>query len=224
MQYLDEKEARSRICDIGNKMYEKEYVAANDGNISLRISEDEIIVTPTGVSKGGMKENELVKMSLNGQILSAGKPSSEVKMHLKVYNLNSDVQAVLHAHPPLSTAFAVARIPLDKAILAESIINLGVVPVADYALTGTKAVPAAVAPYVREYNAVLLANHGLLTWGESLKQAFFRMETAEQYCKIITYLKSVGDPVPFTESELEELINLREKMGIKTGGRARIDF
>lgn len=224
MNYLTEKEARAKICEIGNKMYAKEYVAANDGNISIKINDNQIIVTPTGVSKGGMSPQSLVKMSLDGEILSAGRPSSEVKMHLKVYNLNPEIRSVLHAHPPLSTAFAVARIPLDKAILAESVINLGVVPVADYALTGTSQVSKSVAPFVKDYNAVLLANHGLLTWGKSLKQAFFRMETAEQYCKIITHLNNIGDPVPFTESELQALMDLRAEMGIKTGGRAKIDF
>ncbi|MTI62100.1 MAG: class II aldolase/adducin family protein [Firmicutes bacterium] len=219
-QYFNEEKIKKDICNIGQKLYDKEFVAANDGNISVKINENQIIVTPTGVSKGGMAIESLVKMDLDGNILSCGTwhPSSEVKMHLQVYNLNPDVKAVVHAHPPLATAFAVARIPLDRPILAEAIVNLGIVPVSEYALTGSEEVPEAVTPFVNDYNAVLLANHGLLTWGQDLTQAFFRMETVEHYCKIIYYLKEIGAPVELNSAQIKELISLREKMGIQSGG------
>lgn len=219
-QYFNEEKIKKDICNIGQKLYDKEFVAANDGNISVKINENQIIVTPTGVSKGGMAIESLVKIDLDGNILSGDtwRPSSEVKMHLKVYNLNPDVKAVVHAHPPLATAFAAARIPLDRPILAEAIVNLGIVPVSEYALTGSKEVPEAVAPFVNDYNAVLLANHGLLTWGQDLTQAFFRMETVEHYCKIIYYLKQIGSPVELDSVQIKELISLREKMGIQSGG------
>jgi L-fuculose-phosphate aldolase len=185
----------------------------------VKINDHQIIVTPTGVSKGGMTPECLVKMNLDGTIVSSkSRPASEVKMHIKVYKLNPDVRAVVHAHPPLSTAFAVGRIPLNKPILSEAVVNLGVVPVAEYALPGTDDVPNSIVPYVKDYNAVLLANHGLLTWGEDLTQAFFRMESTEHYCKIMFYANQIGSPQEFTCGEIGELLDIRKKIGIKSGG------
>lgn len=223
---INEFQIRRDICEIGQKLYIKEFVAANDGNISVKINENEIIVTPTGISKGGMKPEDLVKIDLNGKVLNGdAKPSSEVKMHLKVYQLNSKVNSVVHAHPPLATAFAVARIPLDMPILAEAVVNLGVVPVSEYALPGTDEVPNSIIPFVKDYNAVLLANHGLLTWGTDLTQAFFRMESVEHYCKILYYLKQIGSPKEFNDHQVNELIAIRKKLGIHSGGvpKASID-
>ncbi|MDC7127007.1 MAG: class II aldolase/adducin family protein [Spirochaetales bacterium] len=217
-KYMTEIQARKAICDIGDKMYIKGFVAANDGNISVKISDDTIIVTPTGVSKGGMTPASLVKMKLDGTVLGDNKPSSEVKMHIRVYRLNQTVNSVVHAHPPGSTAFAIARIPMDRPIMSESIVTLGVVPVADYALPGTEEVPNSIEPFINSHNAVLLANHGLLTWGESLTQAWYRMETAEQYSNIMTRLKSIGEPKEFSSSQINDLINIRKNMGIESGG------
>ncbi len=217
--YFNEEQMRKEICSVGQKLYDKEYVVANDGNISVKINAQQIILTPTGVSKGGMTPESLVKMDLDGRVLTKGAhPSSEARMHLQVYRLNPEVKAVVHAHPPLATTFAVARIPLDRPLLAEAIVNLGVVPVANYALTGTEEVPKAITPFVKDYNAVLLANHGLLTWGKDLTQAFFRMESVEHYCKIIYYLKQIGPPVELDSKEVEELIDIRKKLGINAGG------
>lgn len=217
--YISESQIRREICDCGQKMYDKGFVAANDGNISARISDDVIIVTPTGVSKGGMLPASLVKMDFDGNILSGrNKPSSEVKMHIEVYLQSNEIMSVVHAHPPMSTAFAVARRPLDKPILSEAICTLGVVPVADYATPGTEEVPQSISPYVRHYNAVLLANHGLLTWGTDITQAFFRMESVEQYAKIMYYLDKIGEPQELKCDRVEELVAIREKAGIMTGG------
>lgn len=217
--YFNEEQMRKEICSVGQKLYDKEYVVANDGNISVKINAQQIILTPTGVSKGGMTPESLVKMDLDGRVLTKGAhPSSEARTHLQVYRLNPEVKAVVHAHPPLATTFAVARIPLDRPLLAEAIVNLGVVPIANYALTGTEEVPKAITPFVKDYNAVLLANHGLLTWGKDLTQAFFRMESVEHYCKIIYYLKQIGPPVELDSEEVEELIDIRKKLGINAGG------
>jgi L-fuculose-phosphate aldolase len=216
--YMTERQARKAICAIGDKMYNKGFVAANDGNISVKISDDTIIVTPTGVSKGGMSRKSLVKMKLDGTIIGKNKPSSEVKMHIRVYQLNPSVKSVVHAHPPASTAFAIARIPMDRPIMSESILTLGVVPVAEYALPGTNEVPDSIEPFVKSYNAVLLANHGLLTWGDNITQAMYRMESAEQYCNIMIYLKQVGEPVEFSSSQVSDLIDIRKSLGIETGG------
>lgn len=217
--FLSESKIRKEICEVGQKMYDKGFVAANDGNISVRLTDDIIIVTPTGVSKGGMDPDELIKMTLGGEILSGrSKPSSEVKMHIEVYKQSKFIRAVTHAHPPLTTAFAVARQPLDRPIISEAIVTLGVVPVADYATPGTREVPDSIKPYVRNYNAVLLANHGLLTWGDDLMQAFFRMESAEQYAKIMYYLGKISEPQELHCGNVEALVKQREKLGVHTGG------
>lgn len=217
--YVNEYRVRQQICDIGQKLYDKGFVAANDGNISVKISANELIVTPTGVSKGGMKPDDLVKTDLDGNVLGGkGRPSSEVKMHLQVYKIDPNIQAVVHAHPPISTAFAVARQPMEKPILSEAVVNLGVVPVADYAVPGTTDVPNSIKPYVKDYNAVLLANHGLLTWGSDLTEAFFRMESVEHYGKILLYVKQIGRAQEFSCDEIQELLNIRKKIGIETGG------
>jgi len=222
--FVSEIQVRKEICEYGQKLYDKGFVAANDGNISAKISEDIIIVTPTGVSKGGMKPDDLVKMRLSGEILSHGaKPSSEVKMHIEVYNKCHKLKAVVHAHPPMSTAFAVARKPLDRPILSEAIMTLGVVPVAEYAKPGTDEVPQSISGYVLDYNAVLLANHGLLTWGEDLQQAFFRMESAEHYSKILHNLELIGGAKELDCSEVNELVNIRESWGVTTGGAPPCD-
>ncbi|WZL81322.1 class II aldolase/adducin family protein [Vallitaleaceae bacterium 9-2] len=216
--YMNEIKIRNAICDVGQKLYDKEFVAANDGNISVKLDDNTLLVTPTAVSKGGMKPDEIVKMTLDGEILSGGKPSSEVKMHIQVYKTNPEIQAVVHAHPPISTAFAVARVPMETPILAEAVVNLGVVPVADFALPGTKEVPESIKPYVRDYNAVLLANHGLLTWGRDLREAFFRMESVEHYGKILLYVKQIGDPREFNCTEIDALLDIRKKIGVSSGG------
>lgn len=217
--YVSELKIRQEICEVGQKLYDKGFVAANDGNISVRISPNEIIVTPTGVSKGGMKPESLVKMTLDGKIISGkAKPSSEVKMHIQVYKIDSNINAVVHAHPPIATAYAVARVPMQRPILSEAVVNLGVVPVADYALPGTEEVPASIKPFIKDYNAVLLANHGLLTWGNDLTQAFYRHESVEHYGKILLYVDQIGQAQEFNCKEVGQLIDIRKQIGIKSGG------
>lgn len=217
--FYSETKLRKEICDVGQKMYDRGFVAANDGNISVRLTDDIIIVTPTGISKGNMDPDSLIKMTLDGEILSgSSKPSSEVKMHMEVYRQSPDIRAVTHAHPPISTAFAVARQALDRPIISEAILTLGVVPVADYATPGTHEVPDSIKPYVKDYNAVLLANHGLLTWGEELMQAFFRMESAEQYAKIMYYLGKISEPQELHCENVATLVQQRVDSGVATGG------
>ncbi|AKL93865.1 L-fuculose phosphate aldolase FucA [Clostridium aceticum] len=206
---------KEEICEIGKRMYDREFVAANDGNISLRVSENEIWTTPTGVSKGFMTPDMLVKVDLEGQVLEGdSKPSSELKMHLKVYQERPDVKAVVHAHPLTATALAVAGIPLDKALLPEAIITLGVVPIAKYATPSTQEVPESIASYLKDHNAVLLANHGALTWGRNLLEAYYRMETLEFYSKMILTTKMLGQANELSHDKIEDLLKIREKMGI----------
>jgi L-fuculose-phosphate aldolase len=218
--YYSDTEAREMICEIGRRMYNRNYVAANDGNISVKVGPNEIWTTPTGVSKGYMTTDMMVKMDLSGNILSGTmKPSSEVKMHLRVYNENPEVHAVVHAHPPVATSFAIAGISLDKPVLPESIVLLGTVPVAPYALPGTQEVPDSIAPYCKTHNAVLLANHGALTWGRDLMEAYFRMESLEHYATILMYSNNILKKAnELNSAQITDLIKIRESMGIKAGG------
>jgi len=202
-------------------MYQKNFVAANDGNISCKISEDVILITPAGVSKGFMTEDMLVKIRLDGVVLSQSswEPSSEVKMHLRLYNENTDIMGVTHAHPPVSTSFAIAGICLDKAIYPEALVNLGVVPCIHYETPGSQGVPDSIAPYCKGYNALLLANHGALTWGRSLMEAFFRLESLEHYAMILMYTSNVICKANIlSRDQVDELLKIREKLGGAAGG------
>ena len=218
--FCNDQEAKALILEVGRRMFERQYVAANDGNISIRAGENRVWVTPAGVSKGYMTEDMLVCVDLNGAILEGtAKPSSESKMHLHVYQENPDVGSVVHAHPIAATTFSIARISLDVAIMTESVIGLGVVPVAEYATTGTQGVPDSVAPFCRDYNACLLANHGALTWGRDAMQAYYRMETLECYATIMMNLGYLNrPPCVLNRAQVDELLEIRRNLGVTSGG------
>ena len=221
IKYPSVYEAKEQIIEIGKRMYNKGHVVANDGNISCKLDDDVVLATPTGVSKGYMTSDMFVKMRLDGSVISKGsyEPSSEVKMHLRVYNENPEIVAVCHAHPPVATSFSIAGIPLDKAILNEGVVSIGTVPIARYATPGTLEVPDSIAPFCVEYNAVLLANHGALTWGSSLMESFFRMETLEFYATIIMYTSNIiGKSNELSCDQISRLLEIRENLGIKAGG------
>ncbi len=226
MDFLTDAQAKAEILDIGRRMYDKNFVAANDGNISVRVGEDEIWATPTGVSKGFMREEMLVKLRMDGTVIEQGeyKPSSEVKMHLRVYRENPEVRGVTHAHAPVTTAFSIAGIPLDSTIYPEAIVSLGVIPVAPYALPGTKEVPDSIAPFCRDYNAVMLANHGALSWGRTLTEAWYRLEAVEHYAMILMYTgRIIGQANALNAEQVDKLIKLRENFGITAGGVPHTD-
>lgn len=191
-RYLSDQAAREQLLEVGRRMYAKNYVVSNDGNITCKVSPTALWTTPTGVSKGYMTEEMLIKVDLEGRVLQGTwAPSSELKMHLRVYRENPRLTACVHAHPPAATSFAIAGVALDRPILPEAIVQLGVVPVAPYATPGTQEVPDSIAPYCRTHNGVLLANHGALTWGTSLMQAYMRMESLEYYALITMYTGSI---------------------------------
>ena len=219
-KYLSDYEAKKQIIAIGKRMYDKGFVASNDGNISCRVGPNTIWTTPTGVSKGFMTPDMLVKMNFDGKVLMGKlKPSSEVKMHLRVYNENPDVMAVTHAHPPVATSFAIAGISLDRAILPEAVVNLGSVPIAHYATPGSQDVPDSIAPYCNTHNAVLLANHGALSRGKDLTEAYHRLESLEYYATVLMYTgRIIGRANELSCSQVNELIDIREKLGITSGG------
>lgn len=208
--FVSDKQARAAILDIGDRMYRSGMVAANDGNISVKVGPNALWVTPTGVSKGYMTEDMLVKVDLDGNILEGTwKTSSELKMHLGVYKANPDIMSVSHSHPPVATSFAIAGIALDAALLTEAVIGLGPVPVAPYATPGTDEVPQSVQPFVRDYNAVLMANHGLLTWGRDAYDAYFRMEMIEHYAKMVMYSSFIIGRVNLLSADQAALMTKR---------------
>jgi len=209
MTYQTEREL---ICRIGRLLYDRGYVASNDGNISVRCG-DRLIMTPSGVSKGRMTEDMLLVTDLEGNVLEGNRhPTSEGKMHLAVYRHRPDVRAVVHAHPPVSTAFAACRKGLETPYLAELVVGLGTVPCTpEFAMLSTEEVPESVVPYLPDHNAVLLANHGSLTWGGDLWEAFDRMETVEHTAKIVMNIQTLGGGVPLTE---EEVACLRSMTGM----------
>ncbi|MDO4764846.1 MAG: class II aldolase/adducin family protein [Eubacteriales bacterium] len=213
-------EAKKAIIDIGKRMYLKGFVAANDGNITCRVGPKTFWTTPTGVSKGFMTPEMLVKIDITGKVLLGNrKPSSEVKMHLRVYQENPEIMAVTHAHPPVSTAYAAAGIALEEPILTESVVNLGVVPIARYAEPGTQEVPDSIAPYCKTHNAVLLANHGALTWGKDIYEAFYRLESVEYYATLLMYTgRIIGQQKPLSCGQIDNLLQTRNKLGITGGG------
>lgn len=214
--FMSEEEARQAIVRAGKRMYDHGYVVTNDGNISVRISSTEIIATPTGVSKGFMTPEMMVKMNLDGDVLEAEgtKPSSEVKMHLRVYAEDDSVMAVVHAHPIYATSYAIAGIPLDEPILSEAMLQIGAVPIAKYAKPGTYDVPDGIAPFVKGYGAVLLSNHGALTWGTTLVEAFSRMEVLENYAHISFVVGLLGGGRGLDVEQVAGLAGIRKEMGL----------
>lgn len=208
MTFQQEREA---VCRVGRLLYDRGYVAANDGNISVKVAEDRLLITPSGVSKGRMTPEMLLVTDMDGTVIEGDRhPSSEGKMHLEVYRGRPDVNAVVHAHPPVSTAFAVCRRGLETPYLSELVAGLGQVPCTpSFAMLSTEEVPESVRPYLAEHNALLLANHGALAWGGDLWEAFDRLETVEHTAKIVLNAQLLGGGIPLTEEEVSRLLGLR---------------
>ncbi|MGI9861145.1 class II aldolase/adducin family protein [Moorella naiadis] len=210
-----EDKVKQDIVEVGRRIYANGYVASNDGNISVRIGENEFLITPTGVSKGFMTPEMIIKVDGEGHQLAGDlQPSSELKMHLAVYKQRPDVGAVVHAHPPVATAFAVAGIPLDKPVLPEIVINLGAIPIAKYGTPSTEELPLAIREYLNKYDAVLLANHGALTLGQDVYNAYYKMESIEHFAKISLFARQLGGERELPYYEVTKLLQVREKMGI----------
>ena len=211
MKELSYRAERELLCEIGKRLYDRGYVAANDGNLSVKVAEDRLLMTPSGVSKGRMTPEMLLLTDLEGRVLEGDRhPTSEGKMHLAVYRSRGDVRAVVHAHPPVSTAFAVCRRGLETPYVAELVVGLGRVPCTPaFAMLSTEEVPRSVLPYVAEHNALLLANHGVLTWGGDLWEAFDRLETVEHTAKIVLNAQLLGEPAALTAEETARLYSLQ---------------
>ena len=213
--FIDEGAARRDIVEVGRRLYMRGFASANDGNISARVSEDAVIATPSGVSKGFMTEDMLVKLDLDGNVIEGAlKPSSEVKMHLAIFKKSPKLRSVCHAHPPVSTTFAAAGVPLDKAFLQETAVSVGVIPVAKYALPGTDALAEGTAEFCLDYHGVLLEFHGPVTWGESVIQALYRMEFVEYMATITMYSRIMGFTQTLDTAQIKDLAALRPGLGI----------
>src|SRR5918992_441236 len=212
-----EESIRADICEVGRRLYAQGYVASNDGNVSVRLGDGRIMTTPTGVSKGFMTPDMMVIVDLAGKKLSGERnASSELKMHLAVYEMRPDVRSVVHAHPPTATGFAVAGIPLDRAVLAEVICMLGSIPIAEYATPSTTELPDAVRRYIKAHDGLLLANHGALTCCRSLFSAYYKMETVEHFAKISLVARQLGGERVLSREEVVKLQSLRDMYGISS--------
>src|SRR5687767_12778951 len=210
-----EEQARADIVEVGRRLWERGYVASNDGNISVRLDETRLMTTPKSVSKGFMTPDMMVVTDLEGKKISGQRdPSSELKMHLEVYRSRSDAGAVVHAHPPTATGFAVAGIPLDRAVLAEVITTLGSIPIAEYATPSTEELPAAVRKYVKAHDGLLLANHGALALAGDVMSAYYRMETIEHFARISLVARTLGRENILSRDEVDRLQGLRGMYGI----------
>ncbi len=185
---------KEEICFIGKRMYERGLVASNDGNISVR-TENGILVTPTLTSKGYMKEEDLVLIDMDCNILAGTKkPTSEAKLHIEVYKNRPDINAVVHSHSPYACAFAINRKAVNERYMPEAIMTLGVIQVADYAKPSSMELAKSILPFIENHNGVLLANHGPVTWGKSLLEAYNFMEQLEFYCKTVILANILGNP------------------------------
>lgn len=206
-----ERELRRKIVEIGRRVYDRFFIAANDGNISARLDAETVLITPTGVSKGYMSVRDILKVRADGRLISARtglRPTSETPMHLAVYHARPEVGAVLHTHAPAATAFALTGVRLDEPTLPEVIVFLKAVAMVPYALPGSHELPQAMAPYLADHDAFLLGNHGAVTLGRTLDEAYFQMERLELVARIRLAALALG---PVRVLPPEEVARFRAK-------------
>jgi L-fuculose-phosphate aldolase len=210
-----EEQLRGEIVEAGRRLYARAYVASNDGNISARLDDKRLLTTPKSVSKGFMTPDMMVIVDYDGKKVAGDRdPSSELPMHLEIYRNRADVNAVVHAHPPIATGFAVAGIPLTRAVLAEVVTTLGSIPIAEYGTPSTAELPEAVRKYIKAHDGLLLANHGAVTCCRTVMTAYYKMETIEHFAKISLVARLLGREHLFSRDEVERLQGLRGMYGI----------
>ena len=206
------EEIKDQMCDVCHKMWQLGWVAANDGNVSVKLEDGTFLATPTGISKSFITPEKIVHIDKDANIIEANgdyRPSSEIKMHLRCYKEREDVGAVLHAHPPVATGYAVANVPLDEYSMIETVIAIGSIPVTPYGTPSTYEVPDAIAPYLGEHDVVLLQNHGALSVGADLLTAYYRMETLELFAKISLNAHLLGCAKEISRPNIDKLISMR---------------
>jgi len=212
MAIVNEPRLREEIVAIGKRMWEKGFLAAADGNISVRLGPDRVLITPSGLGKGFMAPDQLLRIDLNGRVLPSShpatrglKPSSETMMHLEAYRQRPDAQAVIHAHPPLAIALTVAGLPIDADVLPEVIYSVGIIPTAPYVTPGTPDGQNAIRALVQKHDAILLDHHGTLTVGATLTEAYMRLERIEHSAAILLAARQVGELQRLPRSEFEKI-------------------
>jgi len=211
-----EREHREDICRVGQLVFQKGWVAANDGNITIRLDAERILATPTGVSKGMMQPDDLIIVDRKGNKISGrAERTSEIAMHLTIYDLRPDIKAVVHAHPPVSTGWASAGRPLNLGLLPEVVVGLGCVPLAGYGLPGTPELTEPMLPLIPKYDALLMANHGAVCYGEDVFKAYFRMETVEHFARISLVAELLGGAKTLPRVEVDKLLDSRTRYGVK---------
>jgi L-fuculose-phosphate aldolase len=224
MSQPSDDQLKADIVEIGRRLHDRAYIASNDGNISVRVGTDRIMATPKGVSKGYMTPAMMVVTDMSGtKVAGTHEPSSELLMHLAVYETRPDIRAVVHAHPPVATGFAVAGIPLDRAVLAEVVTTLGSIPIADYGTPSTSELADAVRRYVSAHDGLLLANHGALTAAGDLFGAYFKMETIEHFARISLVARLLGRERVLSREEVLRLQGLRGMYGIASPAPICVD-
>jgi L-fuculose-phosphate aldolase len=213
---ISERELREHIVQVGHLIYQKGWVAANDGNISVRLDPERVLCTPTQTSKGLLREEDLIIVDMEGNKIEGRKErTSEIAMHLLIMKMRPDVKSVVHAHPPVATGYATAGRALNLALLPEVIIGLGCVPLADYGLPGTPALTDGMVPYIPKYDALLMANHGAVSYGPDVFTAFFKMETVEHYARIALVAELLGGAKALPREEVQKLYDSRTRYGVK---------
>jgi L-fuculose-phosphate aldolase len=211
-----ERELRQDIIDVGKLVFQKGWVAANDGNITIRLDKDRILATPTQICKGMMDQDDLIIVDMKGNKIEGRREcTSEIAMHLTVYELRPDIRSVVHAHPPVATGYATAGKALNLALLPEVIIGLGCVPLADYGLPGTPELTKPMLPLIPKYDAILMGNHGAVCYGADVYKAFFKMETMEHFARIAFVAEMLGGAKVLPRQEVDKLLDARTRYGVK---------
>ncbi len=206
----DEGQHRAEIIQFGRLLHQRGYVAATDGNITVRLSSNTVLSTPTGMSKGLMEPDDLVVVDLDGRKISGRRSvSTEIGMHLLIYRLRPDIHGVVHAHPTTATGYAAAGIPLNKALVSEVVLSLGSIPLARYGTPGTPELTEALEPLIANHDAILMANHGVVTYGDTLLRAYMKMETVEHFAKIALVTHLLGQQQPLSDEAVEKLVAAR---------------
>ena len=212
-----DRQHREDIVRYGRMLHERGLIAATDGNLSVRLEDGNLLVTPTCMGKGMLAPEDLVIVDMSGRKLDGSRlVSSEIAMHLLIYRLRPDVHGIVHAHPPTATGYAAAGVALDQALISEVVLSLGSVPLACYACPGTPELTEALAPLVPHHNAILMANHGVVAYGEDLLKAYMNMETVEHFAKIALVTHLLGQQQVLPEQEVEKLVRLRQKFATLT--------
>jgi len=210
----DIQQLKQAICEIGDRIYKRGFCSGNAGNITVRLNEREVLCTPTMISKGFMTPDDLCVIDMEGNALAGPKKrSSEALMHLEILKARPDVQSVVHCHPPHATTFAICREPIPQAVMPEVEVFLGEVPITKYETPGGKAFAQTVLPFVHKTNVMILANHGVVSYGESVERAYWLTEILDSYCRILISTKQLGPIHHLSTEKTQELVDEKKKWG-----------